>query len=29
MGASHGSLLLIYAVVAIAALILLITRYKV
>ncbi|HEY1997709.1 GntP family permease [Paraburkholderia sp.] len=29
MGANHGSLLLIYAVVAIAALILLITRYKV
>ena len=29
MGASHGSLLLIYAVIAIAALILLITRYKV
>src|ERR1700754_738359 len=29
MGASHGSLLLIYAVVAIALLILLITRYKV
>src|ERR1700754_2662826 len=29
MGASHGSLLLIYAVVAIAALILMITRYKV
>ena len=29
MGASHGSLLLIYAVVAIAALILLITRFKV
>ncbi|MGA7777715.1 MAG: GntP family permease [Paraburkholderia sp.] len=29
MGANHGSLLLIYAVIAIAALILLITRYKV
>jgi GntP family gluconate:H+ symporter len=29
MGASHGSLLLIYAVIAIGALILLITRYKV
>jgi gluconate:H+ symporter, GntP family len=29
MGANHGSLLLVYAVVAIAALILLITRYKV
>ena len=29
MGASHGSLLLLYAVIAIAALILLITRYKV
>jgi GntP family gluconate:H+ symporter len=29
MGASHGSLLLIYGVIAIAALILLITRYKV
>jgi gluconate:H+ symporter, GntP family len=29
MGASHGSLLLIYAVIAIAALILLITRFKV
>jgi gluconate:H+ symporter, GntP family len=29
MGANHGSLLLVYAVIAIAALILLITRYKV